>query len=394
MQMMAQSLVSVPRFLRGGIVVPHEQSGVHNDVAAGLTSLKCNGTHDKYRGTFHSTSPYKRQHQKFGVSVPARHVAAVLGDQKLTAEDGDFNPQTVEEAISQAWGAVQRAIADGQKRQQLQFLLPVDQRQFNYLDTEPRDYPCGIGEEFAICQKVVSAFFKQKEKTELVSRRIGEADNEMDPVGLIYPSDKSIAAIIFPIAETLKQIESLASKDENMPLLLVNPQWRLAGNVISDFGFGPWKRKKEEFVNTFTTTYTLLEQRVGEASNVTQGLGGVVRILKCYPGDWRVYLMDPDGTSEMIGEYPEKPSYKALEPLVAEARKRIPWKAPPRILGGSEPAPPPLPKSLSGYLSDAEIDEMEVAEIRRALMALGLPSSGRVVTLKDRLKEAQKKMQN
>jgi hypothetical protein len=48
------------------------------------------------------------------------------------------NPQTMEEVVKQAGEAVQRAIASGKQRQKLQLLLPVDQRQFNYLDTEPR----------------------------------------------------------------------------------------------------------------------------------------------------------------------------------------------------------------------------------------------------------------
>ncbi|OAE22787.1 hypothetical protein AXG93_2035s1710 [Marchantia polymorpha subsp. ruderalis] len=225
---------------------------------------------------------------------------------------------------------------------------------------------------------------------EIVSRRIGEADNEQDPVGLMYPTSKSVAAIIFPIAETLKQVRSLAEK-ERAPLLIVNPQWRSSGQVVSDFGFGPWRRQAEEFVNTFEKTYVLLEMRVGEASNIVSGTGGVVRILKCYPRNWEVYLMAWDGTSELIADTPTQPAYKELEQIVTEARKRIPWKAPPRILGGSEPAPPPLPASLSGALSVEQIDEMDVTAVRRALMALGLPSSGRLSTLKERLIEAQKK---
>lgn len=48
-------------------------------------------------------------------------------------------------------------------------------------------------------------------------------------------------------------------------------------------------RQAEEFVNTFEDTYTLIEQRVGEASNVTSSSGGVVRILKCFPADWQVW---------------------------------------------------------------------------------------------------------
>lgn len=73
-----------------------------------------------------------------------------------------------------------------------------------------------------------------------------------------------------------------------------------------------------------------------------------------------------------------------------QARKRIPWKALPRMLGGAEPAPPPLPQSLSGAMTDEQIEAMDVQEVRRALMALNLPSSGRMSTLKERLKEAQR----
>lgn len=160
----------------------------------------------------------------------------------------------------------------------------------------------------------------------------------------------------------------------------------------SGLGFRLWSLEKaEEFVGSFENTYTLTEQRVGEASNVTSSSGGVVRILKCYPGNWQVHLMSSDGTDDVVGVFPAQPTYKEIESAVKEGRIRNPWKAAPRILGGSEPAPPPLPKSLSGALSDAQIDAMDTAEVRRALMALSLPSSGKMSTLKERLKEAQQK---
>eukprot|EP01018_Ginkgo_biloba_P007321 Gb_21071 [translate_table: standard] len=72
-----------------------------------------------------------------------------------------------------------------------------------------------------------------------------------------------------------------------------------------------------------------------------------------------------------------------------KARKRIPWRAPPRIAGGSEPAPPPLPKSLSSFLTDEVIVQMDKISLRRALIALNLPTSGKIETLRERLKEAQ-----
>ncbi|XP_024520567.1 uncharacterized protein LOC112342666 [Selaginella moellendorffii] len=301
------------------------------------------------------------------------------------------NPQTLEDSIDQAREAIQRAVDDGKKTQQLELLLPVNQREFNFLDTEPRDYPCGVGEEFQACSKMVTAIFCGMQEGQAVdSRRIGEVENEMDPVGLIYPSSKTIAAVVFPIAETLNQIRSLVKSDPTRPLLLVNPQWKASGQVVSDFGFGPWKRKAEEFLENFERVYSLIEQRIGEASNVTSSsTGGVVRLLKCYSYDWHVYLMSWDGNSELLGKFPNQPTYKELESLVSQARKAMPWKAPPRMLGGSEPAPPPLPKSLSAPLTADEIDAMEAAAVRRALIALGQPSSGRISTLRERLKEAQ-----
>jgi hypothetical protein len=62
---------------------------------------------------------------------------------------------------------------------------------------------------------MITAMFKSMsplgDKDEVLTRRIGEKDNEMDPVGLLYPADKSIAAIIFPIAETLKQVSLITA---------------------------------------------------------------------------------------------------------------------------------------------------------------------------------------
>ena len=120
------------------------------------------------------------------------------------------------------------------------------------------------------------------------------------------------------------QVKSLLKTDQTRPTFLVNPQWRSSGQVVSDFGFGPWKRQvldtfccnysivpvecvtlsyccfwctyfdrqAEEFLATFEPTYSLLELRIGEASNVVSGSGGVVRLLKCFCEDWHVCNYD------------------------------------------------------------------------------------------------------
>ena len=51
--------------------------------------------------------------------------------------------------------------------------------------------------------------------------------------------------------------------------VLVNPQWT-KGNLVSDFGIGPWRRRNEEFVGSFQQTYVLKQMRIS-GDNVRSG---------------------------------------------------------------------------------------------------------------------------
>ncbi|GAQ83847.1 hypothetical protein KFL_001640220 [Klebsormidium nitens] len=297
-------------------------------------------------------------------------------------------PRTAEEQTALAKEALQRAEADGVKRQRMQLLLPIDARASNFLDTEPRDYPCSMKEEFEVAVKVASKIL-QVGGSEVRFRKIGERDQEMDPVGLVSTADKRLAAVVYPIAETLKQIQELAGNSPNATLALVNPQWNNSGQIVSDFGIGPWKRKAEEFLDTFRPTFELAEQRIGEASNIASTQGGVVRLLRAYPHDWQVFLMSYDGNNECVATYEERPSYAELERLLQEVRKTRPATL--SALSTSAPPPPPLARSVAGPFTDDEIDGMDKSELRRALTALGLPTAGRLAVMQERVKDAQRK---
>jgi hypothetical protein len=57
-------------------------------------------------------------------------------------------------------------------------------------------------------------------------------------------------------------VQELAEARKNDGLvLLINPQWQ-GGQAVSDFGFGPWKRRKEEFVATFQDVFFLKQFRI------------------------------------------------------------------------------------------------------------------------------------
>ncbi len=43
--------------------------------------------------------------------------------------------------------------------------------------------------------------------------------------------------------------------------LMINPQWQ-GGNLVNDFGVGPWRRRSEDFVGSFQEVYILKQMRI------------------------------------------------------------------------------------------------------------------------------------
>jgi hypothetical protein len=58
-----------------------------------------------------------------------------------------------------------------------------------------------------------------------------------------------LALVIYCVCEYVFGIgKVIGHSDEKMTFLLVNPQWRLAGEAITDFGFGPWRRVRNHIL--------------------------------------------------------------------------------------------------------------------------------------------------
>jgi hypothetical protein len=49
-------------------------------------------------------------------------------------------------------------------------------------------------------------------------------------------------------------VEKLAQGGKRVAML-INPQWINRGQFISDFGFGPWRKAKEDLVASFLEVY-------------------------------------------------------------------------------------------------------------------------------------------
>ena len=110
-------------------------------------------------------------------------------------------------------------------------------------------------------------------------------------------------------------------------LVIVNPQWSDGrGQVISDFGFGPWRKRAEDFLATFERSDSLVETRIGNPGSIDTATGerfvngGVVRVLRAYPGAYDVHCVIADGTSAFLTTADARPGYKELEAAITAGR--------------------------------------------------------------------------
>lgn len=204
-------------------------------------------------------------------------------------------PLTPVEMITQAKESINGGFQRGNLLQKLQFLVPVNEKKFDFLAIEAVDYPCSLRDEFESCCSLTKALLQQMTmQTEFTERRLDEGGVEGEPCSAIFPSSKDLIAVVYPTADRLNDLRSLA-KEKDRPLLIVNPQWNESGQVVSDFGFGPWKKAADEFLKQFEESYVLKEQRVGSPGSVdpTTGQryinGSVVRILLSTPQDYKYY---------------------------------------------------------------------------------------------------------
>ncbi|EIE25438.1 hypothetical protein COCSUDRAFT_13233, partial [Coccomyxa subellipsoidea C-169] len=208
-----------------------------------------------------------------------------------------YLPRGPEELVDQALSASQRAFADGVKRQRIELLLPLIGA------TDLDDWPGGIRQQFKAGQPMVESLLRSLKKDEALQGPLSARIlDQGDAVGA-WTSPR-LAAILFPTPETLKQ----ACTCGQMPCdtLMINPQWQ-PGNLVNDFGIGPWRRRSEDFVASFEEVYILKQMRIA---------GDNVRLLRTYPGGWQVYLAPEGQAPELITVLDTRPSYKELEDLL------------------------------------------------------------------------------
>ena len=127
---------------------------------------------------------------------------------------------------------------------------------------------------------------------------------------MVVLSTEGAQAMVFPTAETLPELKSLAGKvqEERGSRFgeLSSPNQLLpALELVSPIG--PLKKKNEEFLAQFELVYWLSEQRIQ---------GETVRLLVCQQ-PWQLFVLT-EMTADSVPEwqtFDERPSYQELEKL-------------------------------------------------------------------------------
>mmetsp|Transcript_22831 Transcript_22831/g.70956 ORF Transcript_22831/g.70956 Transcript_22831/m.70956 type:complete len:409 (+) Transcript_22831:457-1683(+) len=319
---------------------------------------------------------------------------------KLEIIDPDFPlPTTPTECVALALGGMQRAHASGIRRFATEWLLPVDQRQYNFMAVEAADYPCSIATEFAAAKAMVGSLLTEWDKAagagagEISTSMLDDGGGISDLIGLSTTPTKSASAIIFPTGDSLPQVRKLAEicdKEGGRPLVMSNRQWSTRGQIISEFGIGPWRKKAEDFIDSFEKVFVLTEQRIGDATGAASITGGVVRILKVYPSKYHSFVMTREGGAECIMVTEAEPDYFELEEVLRQWKLANERDALPLMFGGNGSSATPSveimenidPENIVKFRRD-EIEIMDKSTVQRLLNLYGVPTSGKLSILRE-----------
>lgn len=209
-------------------------------------------------------------------------------------------PTSPEDQVRQAAISIKEASKDGKKRHSVRLLLPIIGA------TELDDWPGGARQMMEAAAPLVKDVMtlqiedlndndSDSGNSEKVGFNIAESViDEADGVRALFgqassPEDDS-CSILLPSADNVSKLQELDQQvGAQRNMLLVNSQWKRK----TDFGmafFGGNRDEKINFVEGFEPTF--------HCSNIMVE-GDIVRILRTYPGPWRVYLRVANADDEM-----------------------------------------------------------------------------------------------
>lgn len=205
-------------------------------------------------------------------------------------------PTSVEDQVRQATEALARAAADGKHRHSMRLLLPVIGA------TDLDDWPGGARQMMEAAYPLMIDTLKGMGAKEFQQVLVDASDGVYAIYGEGEQAKDDSCTVLLPSADTVSQIEELEKQvGDKRNLIIVNPQWKRKSDFGGWFGSGDKAAKYiEQFEPTFSLTNLIVE-------------GENIRVLRTYPGPWRVFARQKvDGVVEWneVGRkeiVPEKP---------------------------------------------------------------------------------------
>ena len=180
-------------------------------------------------------------------------------------------PTSVDDQIRQASAALQRASSDGIHRHSVRLLLPVIGA------TELDDWPGGARQMMEAARPLMQRVLENLGALTISTSMLDSSDGVYALFSQAKAAKDDACTVLLPSSDSVTVLQGLeAQVGPKRNLILVNAQWKRR----TDFGFfggGDQVAQVETFVPTFSCTNLMVE-------------GDQVRVLRSYPGPWRVFL--------------------------------------------------------------------------------------------------------
>ncbi|WP_017305930.1 DUF1995 family protein [Spirulina subsalsa] len=213
-------------------------------------------------------------------------------------------PQSLEETVSQAKAATQRALEAGCQRVQVEIVLPE-------IALEAQSLALQFAELFESYGAGLKILFPDTGAAALARRDWGETvfkvtdlGSSRTPVEVKLSEDDEVFLVVAASAVEVAQVEKLCNwaLERDRPVVLIIPQLE----NVATIGIGYAARQlRERFLSTLETAYYLRPFEGGT-------------ILRAYPSPWEVWLEKEEGY-EKIAEEATKPIGERLERIIMGA---------------------------------------------------------------------------
>ncbi|MGF1513467.1 MAG: DUF1995 family protein [Elainellaceae cyanobacterium] len=218
-------------------------------------------------------------------------------------------PKNLDEAVAQARGATQAALADGYQRLQVEMLFP---------ELKVMPVAQAFLSDFESLGDALRVVFPDAGSAALARRDWGDKPfviRGISDVNALFQEDETMFVFVEPSAVEVTQVETLCQAAGDRPVIMLNPS--LEDVAVVGIGYAA-RQLRERFLSLFEPCYYL--RPLNEAA-----------LFRCYPSPWQVWRQVEDDY-ELVGDRDTRPSGDEIDQMLAgilepDGSKRAPRRS-------------------------------------------------------------------